>query len=106
MNKRQSSARRAKLGAPEEEILRSDVRAARGFDFSHFPMPRLHVVDSGSSRGYALRASAPHIFPLQLRCSPMGACHSRTLAMAKGRPKNYIFTQTDRDKTPILYKRD
>ena len=37
---------------------------------------------------------------------PHGRVHSRTLAMAKGRPKNYIYTQTDRDKTPILYKRD
>ena len=36
-----------KAGAGEEETdLRPDVRAARGFDFSHFPMPRLHVVDS------------------------------------------------------------
>ena len=25
---------------------------------------------------------------------------------ATGRPKTYIYTQTDRDKTPILYKRD
>ena len=37
--------------------------------------------------------------------SPMGAC-TRTLAMATGRPKNERETETDRDKTPILYKRD
>ena len=35
-----------------------------------------------------------------------GRVHSRTLAMATGRPKIYIYIQTDRDKTPILYKRD
>ena len=35
-----------------------------------------------------------------------GRVHSRTLAMAKGRPKNERERETDRDKTPILYKRD
>ena len=37
---------------------------------------------------------------------PHGRVHSRTLAMATGRPKIYIYIQTDRDKTHILYKRD
>ena len=38
--------------------------------------------------------------------TPDGRVHSRTLAMATGRPKNERETQTDRDKTHILYKRD
>ena len=49
----------------------------------------------------------PHIpATIKLESCPHGRVHSRTVAMATGRPKNYIYTQTDRDKTHILYKRD
>ena len=65
---------------------------------------------SSSTRASTSRSAPSRAGREQLRGSsppfPHGRVHSRTLAMATGRPKNERETETDRDKTHILYKRD
>ena len=83
---------------------------ARRFRADLHEVGRIEGRASWSTRASTSRSAPSRAGREQLRGSsppfPHGRVHSRTLAMATGRPKIYIYIQTDRDKTPILYKSD
>ena len=78
--------------------------------FEGIGLADLWELGAASTRASTSRSAPSRAGREQLRGSsppfPHGRVHSRTLAMATGRPKNERETETDRDKTPILYKRD